>query len=218
MKIKEVVSHLENVLTTQQVGTDASHDIHHARRVHRNAVEIAATEEATNEVILAASAYLHDLVNLPKNAPNRHEASRLSAEAAIPILQDMDFNQADIEAITHCISAHSFSAAIEPTTTNAKVLQDADRLESVGALGIARTFYIAGKMDSDLFHAADPFAANRTLNDKQYAVDHFRVKLLGLADTMQTHSGKTIAKQRTRSMLAFLNQLASELDCQQPWQ
>jgi len=208
---------LERALARALDGEDASHDVFHARRVKLNTQAIANLEGDGNLHILTAAAYLHDLVNLPKNAPNRAQASRLSANAAEPILKQLDFNAVDIKAVQHCIEAHSFSAGISPETIDAKILQDADRLESLGALGIARTFYIAAKMNSELFHGEDPFAINRELDDKRYAVDHFKVKLLTLADTMQTDAGKTIALQRTTSMRSFLDALADEIGATQLW-
>lgn len=208
---------LENALKDQQISHDASHDIHHARRVKQNALAIATREGEGNHSILIAAAYLHDLINVPKNAPNRHAASKLSADAAHPILINLDFSQADIMAIQHCIEAHSFSANIEPTTLEARILQDADRLESLGALGIARTFYIAARLDSELFDGADPFAQNRPLDDKRFAVDHFKTKLLTLANTMKTQAGKAIAEERTATMRMFLSALADEIGATQTW-
>ncbi len=208
---------LENALKDHQNSHDASHDIHHARRVKQNALAIATREGQGEHTILVAAAYLHDIVNVPKNAPNRHAASKLSADAARPILDDLDFSQTDIAAIQHCIEAHSFSANIEPNTLEARILQDADRLESLGALGIARTFYIAARLDSELFDGADPFAKQRPLDDKRFAIDHFKTKLLTLADTMKTDAGKTIANERTATMRTFLNALADEIGTTQSW-
>lgn len=214
---RDLSEQLELALMQVQTGDDASHDVFHARRVKLNAHAIAKLERDGNVHNLTAAAYLHDLVNVPKNAPNRNQASRLSAIAAEPILKKLDYSSTDIAAIQHCIEAHSFSASIEPQTIEAKILQDADRLESLGALGIARTFYIAAKMQSELFNGEDPFAVNRKLDDKRYAVDHFKVKLLTLADTMQTDAGKTIAHERTASMRGFLDALADEIGAVQPW-
>ena len=211
MKLKSLTLKLESALHNQNDGSDASHDIHHARRVWCNAKYIAELEGSGDMRLLVAAAYLHDLVNLPKNSPQRAEASRLSAEAAQPILIEFGFGDADVAAIKHMITAHSFSADIPPNTLEAKILQDADRLESVGALGIARTFYIAGKLGSQLFNGSDPFANDRPLDDLTYAVDHFKVKLLGLVKTMNTTSGKELAQQRTETMHHFLDALASEL-------
>jgi len=213
----DLIKKLERALISSQDAVDASHDVTHCRRVLQNAKEIASGEGAANLTVLTAAAYLHDMVNVPKDADNRERASSLSALAARPILKSLGFGEEDIAAIQHCIEAHSFSANIKPETLEARILQDADRLESLGALGIARTFYIAGKMESDLFDGEDPFAAQRTLNDKQYAVDHFKIKLLNLVETMQTDAGKRIAQHRTNSMRQFLDSLAEELGTEQPW-
>jgi len=201
----------------QQSNHDASHDIHHARRVKQNAIAIATREGRGDHTTLIAAAYLHDIVNVPKNAPNRHQASRLSAEAALPILVKLKFDESAIAAIQHCIEAHSFSANMEPTTLEARILQDADRLESLGALGIARTFYIAAKLDSELFDGADPFAEHRPLDDKRFAIDHFKTKLLTLAGTMKTDAGRAIADERTATMRTFLAAMADEIGATQSW-
>lgn len=206
------VAKLEAALLEHGAGSDASHDVHHARRVRRNALTIAALEGMGNPVVLTAAAYLHDLINLPKSAVKRSQASRLSAQAAAPILKALGFSRDEIIATQHAIKAHSFSAGIAPQTIEARILQDADRLEALGALGIARTFHVAGSLGSGLFHGEDPFARNRELDDRAFAVDHFATKLLGLADRMQTESGRKIAAQRTEYLAGFLKQLASEID------
>ena len=218
MKLEELQQRLEKFLADHDDGADGSHDLHHARRVLLNAKEIARRESAPVDLrVLTAAAYLHDLVNLPKDSPQRAEASRLSAEEARPILEELGFAAEEIEATQHAIVAHSFSANIPPETLEAKVLQDADRMEALGALGIARTFYVAGKLSSALFHGDDPFAADRDLDDSRFGVDHFKLKLLGLADTMQTASGRELAAERTRSMRRYLDDLAGEIDAENTW-
>jgi uncharacterized protein len=208
---------LERELLASCDGSDASHDIHHSRRVLSSALRIAAMEGGADELVLTAAAYLHDIVNLPKNSPDRAQASRLSAAAAAPILARNDFPQARIAAVQHAIEAHSFSANIPPTTLEAKILQDADRLEAVGAIGIARVFYIAGKLDTALFDGGDAFAQERELDDRRFAVDHFEVKLLRLEETMQTDAGRRIARERTEVMRQFLRQLGTELGQECSW-
>ena len=90
-------------------------------------------------------------------------------------------------------------------------MQDADRLEAVGAIGIARCFLTGGSMGTPLYDPSDPFAINRELDDRSYTLDHFYCKLLGLADTMKTEAGKTEANKRTDYIKAFLLQLGSEI-------
>ncbi len=218
MTLQETENAFETILLQHDDGSDGSHDIHHARRVLLNAKEIARRESAEVDLRhLTAAAYLHDLVNVSKDSPQRSHASRLSAEAAGPILQKLEFTSEETASIQHSIVAHSFSANIPPETLEAKILQDADRMESVGALGIARTFYTAGKLSSLLFDGDDPFASGRTLDDKRFATDHFKAKLLGLCQTMQTEAGKVVAEERTGFMHDFLNQLAQEIGAENSW-
>ncbi len=206
----EFEKNLEAALKAHDQSEDASHDLYHARRVKLAALDIAQRRGEGDEQVLVAAAYLHDLVNVPKNSPDRSKASKLSAEAAEPILKELGVSAQKIEQIKHAIEAHSFSAEIPPQTIEAKILQDADRLESLGAIGIARTFYIAKIMNSHLFHGGDLFASERELNDKSFGVDHFALKLLKLHKTMQTKEGRDVARERTDYMIGFLKQLAAE--------
>ena len=218
MTLEELKERLEKTLQDHDDGSDGSHDVHHARRVLENAKQIAARESAPVDLrVLTAAAYLHDLVNLPKNSPDRAQASQLSAEAAEPILEVLGFSTEEKASAQHAIIAHSFSANVQPETLEARILQDADRMEALGALGIARTFYVAGKLSSALFDGDDPFAADRELDDARFAVDHFKKKLLGLAATMQTMAGKEVAEERTESMRRFLRDLGKEIGSENSW-
>lgn len=201
----------EFVADEWQNQSDGSHDLAHLIRVWRNCQLISRDEPDANRLVLLAASYLHDLVNLPKSHAERHLASRYSAQKASSLLQSAAFPPHLIDPVSHAIEAHSFSARITPSTLEAKILQDADRLEAIGALGIARCFYVAGQMSSDLFHAEDPFADERNLNDRQYAIDHFKVKLFPIVETMNTDSARAIARQRAEVMTSFLDALRDEI-------
>ena len=191
--------------------SDAAHDIGHLRRVWGNCQRIARAEGGADMQVLLAAAYLHDLVNLPKDAPNRREASRLSAEAAVQWLRGTDFPVDKLEAVAHAITAHSFSAGIAPETHEARILQDADRLEALGAIGLARLFAVAGQMGAQLYDPADPLAQRRALDDKAFALDHLEVKLFPLVETMQTATGREIAEERADWVAAFRSRLLREI-------
>ena len=191
--------------------SDAAHDLAHLRRVWGNCERIARAEGGADMVVLMAGAYLHDLVNLPKDAPNRREASRLSAEAAVAWLRGTEFPAAKLEAVAHAIAAHSFSAGIAPETHEARILQDADRLEALGAIGLARLFAVAGQMGAQLYDPADPLAQRRALDDKAFALDHLEVKLFPLVETMQTATGREIAEERAEWVAAFRSRLLREI-------
>lgn len=205
-RLRAVVAH--------RMETDPAHDLAHLDRVWTNAQAIA-NDQADMSVLLAAS-YLHDLVNLPKDDPNRHFASRRSAMESEPILKEIGFNTAQVRAIQHAIEAHSFSANIPPETIEARILRDADRLDALGAIGIARNFSVSGALGRTLYDPADPFAQNRPLDDLHFSLDHWKVKLLRLPADMLTETGRLIAEQRTARMIRFLDEFAEEIGCSLP--
>ena len=194
---------------------DSAHDLAHLDRVWVSCQTLAEVEGADLKVLVAA-AYLHDLVNLPKDAPNRSEASRLAAAAAVPHLEALGYEADDIAAVCHAIEAHSFSAGITPTTPEAKILRDADRLDAIGAIGLARVFAVSGALGRRLYDMDDPFCTARTPDDTQFAIDHFRTKLLGLPDGMTTDAGRIMAIARGRILLDFLDELAQEIGHNHP--
>ncbi len=160
---------------------------------------------------LVAAACLHDLVTLPKDDPDRHTASRQSAEAARPILAAEGFSTEEIEAAAHAIEAHSYSAGVTPRTDAARILQDADRIEALGAIGLARVFAVSGALGRALWQGADPFAKQRQLDDSKWALDHFQTKLLRLPETMNTATGRALAHRRADRLRTYLGDLAEEL-------
>ncbi|CAM3671749.1 HD domain-containing protein [Bordetella tumulicola] len=189
---------------------DGSHDISHLQRVWKNAAAIHAEEGGDAEVLFAAT-ILHDCVSVEKNSPLRAHASQLSAEKATEILTTLDWPQTKIQAVAHAVKTHSFSADLVPTTLEAKTLQDADRLDAIGMLGVARCFYVAGRMGSALYNPADPHASERPLDDTRYAIDHFRTKLLKLATNFQTATGARMAKIRHDRLQRFLDEFTDEI-------
>jgi uncharacterized protein len=196
---------------------DASHDLGHFQRVWSIAKQIADEETIRNNgveidhSVLVAAAYFHDIVNKKKSDPEAGTSSFLSAKAAEAILKKLRFPEEKIESVKHAIHAHSFSANVLPQTLEAKIIQDADRMESLGALGIARTFYVSGMINTQPFDREDPLANNRQLDDKRFALDHFFTKLLKLQDSMQTDAGRRIAKERSNFLLDFVMRLTAEL-------
>ena len=190
---------------------DGAHDIGHLRRVWRMARLIAMDEPGADGEILLAAAYFHDAVNLPKDSPDRARASTLSADLAVKVLPDLGFPAEKLPALHHAIAAHSFSARIPCETPEARILQDADRLEALGAIGLVRMFLVSGALGGAGFDAADPMALHRPLDDKAYALDHLEVKLFGLVDTMNTDTGRAIARERAEWMESFRTRLLSEI-------
>jgi uncharacterized protein len=190
---------------------DGAHDLGHLERVWANARAIALDEPQVDWPVLEAAVWFHDLVNLPKDSPDRARASTLSAEAAVEFLTVDGFPADRLTAVAHAIAAHSFSAGIAPETVEARILQDADRLEALGAVGLARMFLISGRMGGGIVDMADPMALRRPLDDKRFALDHLEVKLLRLPDTMQTRAGRAMAEERAEWMMSFRTRLLAEI-------
>lgn len=190
---------------------DGAHDLGHLARVWANARAIGLDEEGVDWAVLEAAVWFHDLVNLPKDSPERHLASQHSAKAAVAYLSTTDFPGDKLEAVAHAITAHSFSAGVAPRTLEARILQDADRIEALGAVGIARMFMVSGQMGRAMLDMADPMALNRALDDRQFALDHLEVKLLRLPETMQTRTGRMIAEERAEWMMSFRTRLLAEI-------
>jgi len=195
---------------TDRVSTDSAHDILHVSRVVTLARALAESEQADLQVVLPA-AWLHDCVTLPKNAPNRQEASSLAADEAIRFLRSIDYPADRFDAIHHAIQAHSFSANIAPQTLEACVVQDADRLDSLGAIGVARTILVGGALHTPLYNPEDAFCEHRHPSDREFVLDHFYQKLLHLADSLHTPSARLEAQRRHQALQFFLDELRREL-------
>lgn len=189
--------------------SDGAHDIWHIRRVWASCQRIADQLEAhTDREVLMIAAYLHDIVNLPKDDPRSKEAASLSAEHAVAWMTARDLPGE--EAVAHAIRGHSYSAGHPCDTIEAQVLQDADRLEALGAIGIARCFTVAGQMGAGIAHGHDPLAKARPLEDKRFALDHFETKLFAVAETLNTAPARAIAEDRVALMRRFVRDLVAE--------
>ena len=190
---------------------DAAHDPAHVRRVVANATWLGRTESAAAEVVLPA-AWLHDCVIVPKSSPERKQASRLAAAEAVRRLREAGYPAAFHARIAHAVEAHSFSAGIAPASLEAKIVQDADRLDALGAIGIARCLALGGAMARPLYSENDPFCDSRPADDGRFSLDHFPAKLLKLEGTMQTPAGKREAHRRTEVIKAYLADLRREIE------
>lgn len=188
-------------------GGDAAHDLSHLLRVALWTLRFAELPFAET----VSAALLHDLVNLPKNHPDRARASEYSAEKASQLLRSLDFPEDSVQRVAEAIRQHSYSRGEVPTAPLARALQDADRLEAIGAIGLMRVFSTGARMGARFFHDSDPWAKSRELDDKSFSVDHFYTKLLLLEQTMTTQGGRAEARRRTDVLRRFLRDLGEEL-------
>ncbi|MEM9070229.1 MAG: HD domain-containing protein [Myxococcota bacterium] len=199
---------LERRWTEDPAGPDPGHDLAHALRVAHWTLLLAP--EVDPRWCIAA-ALLHDAVNVPKDSPERASASSLSADLARALLPTAGFASAATEEVAVAIRDHSYSRGATPTSDLGKALQDADRLEALGALGLCRTFSCGARMGAAYFDPDDPWAQGRDLDDRRYTVDHFFTKLLTLPKTMNTEGGRQEAERRAEFLRSFLQQLAVEI-------
>ncbi|EGQ9597970.1 HD domain-containing protein [Vibrio parahaemolyticus] len=194
----------------QEMQVDAAHDIEHVKRVVKTAKQLCEEENADIAIVLPA-AYLHDCFTYPKDHPNRKQSSAIAAKKAIAYLESIQYPQQYHDAIAHAIEAHSFSANIRPNTLEAQIVQDADRLDALGAIGVTRCIQVSTHFNAQLYNDNDMFAKERELNDKQFTVDHFQTKLFKIVDTMNTESAKLEANKRKAFMQTYLEQLHDEV-------
>lgn len=192
-----------------ELSTDPAHDLDHALRVALWTVRLGGERIAFRSAI--AAALLHDFVYVPKDSPERAKASELSAAAAREILPSYRFAPGAIEEIAAAICDHSYSRGGRPSSELGKALQDADRLEALGSLGIFRTIVTGVRMGSLFFHPNDPWAEARALDDRAHSLDHFFTKIFRLPRTMNTNAGREEAERRVGRMRVFVEGLADEL-------
>ncbi len=191
-----------------------AHDFLHVLRVTESARQIGRIEQANLDVVVPA-ALLHELFNYPKGHPLSHLSGEVCAEHAADLLRQYQCPSPLIEPICDCIRTHAFSRGLVPGTIEGKILQDADRLDAIGAIGIARCFATCAEMGVPFYNQDDPFCDSREPDDKRWGLDHFCRKLLRIAEGLHTATAREIAIDRIRIMEAFLTQLGQEINEQE---
>ncbi len=194
----------------KRIVNESAHDFEHIMRVYKNAEMLSKKEIADTKLVLTA-ALLHDIISFPKSDKKSKTSSTKSAIEAKKILKKFDYSDDEIKIISDAIRDHSFSKNKIPKTLEGKILQDADRLDALGAIGIARVFAVSGSERRAFYDKTDPFCTNRIPNDQKWALDHFYKKLIHLEKLMNTDSAKLEARRRTKFMKNYLSELKKEL-------
>lgn len=195
---------------------DVAHDLGHLRRVHAWALRLAP-EAGADPDLAGAAAILHDLVSVPKDHPDRSEAGARSAAAAAPLLARAGYSTEESGVVIRAIHSSSWSSGRAPEVAEGAVLQDADRLDALGAIGALRNAAVAQAMaargaGTALAHPDDPFArGGRPLDDRRHALDHWPLKLFRLAAGMHTPGARAEAARRTARLQALWGWLDEEL-------
>jgi uncharacterized protein len=195
---------------------DAAHDFDHVRRVTRLGVRIAAAEDADVTVVWLA-ALLHDVpVTDKKLGASMRVGHHLAAAGfAQRLLTERGLELERVANVVHCIEAHRFrERSIQPQTLEARCLYDADKLDSIGAIGVGRAFAFAGAQGSRLWTEpwrSAPTDANQPAGVEYTPVHEFVYKLQRLHATLFTGTARVVAAQRHQFMMAFYDQLDAEM-------
>lgn len=208
--LNEALGRLHPMVEAACRDADSAHDFLHVVRVTRTALQLTR-EERGNPWVSVTSAWLHELFNYPKGHPESRNSGIVCAEHATKLLTAQNWDPSIVTQVAEAIADHPFSLGKTPATLEGKILQDADRLDAIGAIGIARCFATCAAMKRPFYSIDDPMADYRPLDDKSYGLDHFGAKLLKLAGSMHTASARKIANERNQFMHDFINQLESEI-------
>jgi uncharacterized protein len=201
---------LLQTIVKQKMKNDPAHDFNHIMRVYKNAQKLCKKEKVNQKLLLSA-VLLHDIVSYSKSDKRSKLSSQKSSEEAKKILKKLNFTSEEIKIVSEAIHDHSFSRGKTPKTLEGKVLQDADRLDAIGAIGIARVFAVGGSEKRPFYNNVDPFCKTHNPDDEIWTLDHFYTKLLKLESLMNTNSAKFEAKKRTKFLNSFLSELKKEL-------
>lgn len=190
-------------------GACPSHDWSHVERVY-NLCEYIGEKENANLYVLQLAALLHDLGrDSEMENPEALDHAKISAEIASGILIEYNIDEDVTENVLHCISTHRFRKNQKPRTLEAKILFDADKLDCIGAIGVARAYAWAGKQGTKLYSNKSYLG---TGYEKQHSpVTEFAFKLQKVKDRLFTETSRRIAEQRHLFMKMFFEQLKSEL-------
>jgi uncharacterized protein len=191
--------------------TDLAHGWEHVYRVYHLALHIAEHEHADG-FIVGMAALLHDLGRTIRDLSQPH--AERSAALATELLARYHLPQDTEQAILHAILAHNYRRGITPATLEARVLYDADRLDSLGASGLMRwamTMRSRRWSEWKSYHPDDPFAIDRVPDEQHYLLDRFFTKLLTIPEFMTTATGRAMAQRRMPFLHLFLQELQQEL-------
>jgi uncharacterized protein len=212
---KETISKIEKEAKKFFAGASGCHDWTHVERVYNLAMHIGKQEKADLSV-LAVAALLHDIGRKEEmKSRGKFCHAEKGAELAAKILHRYQINQDLIDNITHCIISHRYRNQNIPKTIEAKVLFDADKLDSIGAVGIGRTFLFAGYLQHAMYTGNEQGLV-KSKKDYSYTVDdtafmEYEFKLKNIKNKILTKTGKKIAKERHDFMVSYFKRFWQEV-------
>ncbi len=201
---KPLLARFRAHLAVEDLSRDSAHDLSHSLRVARLAHYLSVTERADGDIAVAA-ALLHDLVWVPKNHRDSKHTAEMSAKLAPTFCSSLLLIDEKSQRIADCILTHSFSGGGVAASLEAQIVQDADRLDAIGAIGIARAFNYGGFRNNAIY------IPDEVPNGKSKStIGHFYDKLLNLKGLMNTETGKRLAGERHNILEKFLEQFYEE--------
>jgi uncharacterized protein len=207
----ELTERLRKLADPFHDGLGGCHGPDHTERVHKTALHIGRLMDARLDV-LSAAALLHDIGRRYETEEQGKIChAEKGAELAREILARLDFQAALIDEITHCVEAHRYRGEMIPETLEAKILYDADKLDSIGAIGIGRAFLFAGEMGAQLHNESDVDILDcKPYSKEDTAYREFKFKMSKIKDRMLTPEGKRLATERHGFMEVFFERLERE--------
>lgn len=211
----ELITKTENYVRKELLGEGSGHDWWHILRVRNNAMQIASKESDADTLVVELSALLHDIADWKFHGGN----DKASSDAARKWLKGLNLDAATTAKICNAIDEVSFKGAgvkTTPTTLEGKIVQDADRLDAMGAIGVARAFAYGGKIGREMYNPEIKPEMHESFekykSGKGHTINHFYEKLLLLEDRMNTETARRIAKGRHKYMQEFLERFYKEWD------
>ena len=193
-------------------GAKGSHDWEHTLRVYGLCERIGPAEKADMDVLRVA-AYLHDIGRADQDSTFGAVChAEKGAEMALPIVKKLPLSEEQKTNIIHCIRAHRFRGKCQPETAEAKVLFDADKLDAIGAVGVARAFLFAGEVGARLHNPDLKIEETMPYSREDTGFREFKVKLCRIRERILTKEGRKLADERHAFMEGFFNRFLEEYE------
>jgi len=229
--MEERYRQLKMIAEKEMEGASPAHDINHVLRVYNLCLKLAKYETNVDLDVLRTAALLHDIARTREDKDGHagtlgNDHAILGAEMSEKILREQGYPQEKIERIKHCIASHRFRGENPPKTIEAKILSDADKLDVLGAIGIARSFTIGGENGQKIYsdtpvdeyikeNLVDGKPNGRIINPSKHASNlEFETKFRRIPDKLYTQRAREIAKERLEYMKQFFERLKSEINAQ----
>ena len=213
--MEELIAQMENEIRAVFFRESSGHDVYHLKRVMNTALAIQK-QEGGDKIIIAISALLHDIHRIIQNETGKFCSPKQSLTKVSKILDKTNITDNQKKKVLNCIEYHeeyNFSKSLDDNyDIETMILQDADRLDAIGALGIGRTFSFGGKHNIGMWIPEIPFDKDNYDSSKTdpSIIHHFYSKLLNLKEGMNTNTAKKMANERHKFMESFLKQFFDE--------